>query len=126
MQVTQEQELTKQKQAMIQTLSKLDVKVIELDKEIKLRENDLKLAVIEAEIYYERAKAETDARFLAAIKEVELAPRLYTPEYLSYKGVSAFTENVTMVLGESIPNIVAGLKLWLWKDKIDFEGLIDY
>ena len=66
--VTQEQELTKQKQAMIQTLSKLDVKVIELDKEIKLRENDLKLAVIEAEIYYERAKAETDARFLAAIK----------------------------------------------------------
>ena len=96
---------------MIQTLSKLDVKVIELDKEIKLRENDLKLAVIEAEIYYERAKAETDARFLAAIKEVELAPRLYTAEYLSYKGVSAFTENVTMVLGESIPNIVSGLKL---------------
>lgn len=33
---------------MIQALSKLDVKVIELDKEIKLRENDLKLAIIEA------------------------------------------------------------------------------
>lgn len=96
---------------MIQALSKLDVKVIELDKEIKLRENDLKLAVIEAEIYFERTKAETDAKFLASIKEVELAPRLYTPEYLGYKGVSAFTENVTMVLGESIPNIVTSMKL---------------
>jgi hypothetical protein len=37
---------------MIKTLSELDVKIIELDKEIKLRENDLKLAVIEAEIYF--------------------------------------------------------------------------
>jgi hypothetical protein len=64
---------------MIKTLSELDVKIIELDKEIKLRENDLKLAVIEAEIFFDRAKAETNARFLAAIKEVEMAPRLYTP-----------------------------------------------
>jgi hypothetical protein len=37
---------------MIKTLSELEVKIIELDKEIKLRENDLKLAVIEAEIYF--------------------------------------------------------------------------
>jgi hypothetical protein len=37
---------------MIKTLSEIDVKIIELDKEIKLRENDLKLAVIEAEIYF--------------------------------------------------------------------------
>jgi hypothetical protein len=96
---------------MIKTLSQLDVKIIELDKMIKLKENDLKLAMIEAEISLDRAKAETDAQFLASTKEVELAPRLYTPEYLGFKGVSAFTENVTMILGDRIPNIVTGLKV---------------
>ena len=69
------------------------------------------MAIIEADIFLDRAKAETDAKFFAAVKEVELAPRLYTPEYLSFKGVSAFTENVTMVLGDSIPNVVTGLKI---------------
>lgn len=36
---------------MIQANSKLDVRVIELDKEIKLKENDMKLAIIEADIF---------------------------------------------------------------------------
>lgn len=42
---------------MIKTLSQLDVKIIELDKMIKLKENDLKLAMIQAEISLDRARA---------------------------------------------------------------------
>ncbi len=68
--VIRERELTEQKKAIISADSKLDVRVIELEKEISLKENNFKLAQIEAKIYLERLKAEIDASFLATMKEL--------------------------------------------------------
>lgn len=104
--VIKEREMTEQKKAIISAESKLDVRVIELEKEISLKQNNFKLAHIEALIYLEKLKAEIDASFLGTMKELELYPTLYSKEALQMEAVRALTENITLVLGSNIPNIV--------------------
>jgi hypothetical protein len=61
-----EEELTKQRQQVIKAESNLQVKKIELNKMIERKENDFKMAKIEAEMIFEKAKTQIDTEFLAA------------------------------------------------------------
>ena len=54
---------------------------------------------------FDKAKAQIDTEFLAALQETKNYPILYTPEYLNYLAEDAFTSNVTFILGNEIPNI---------------------
>lgn len=56
-----EEQITNQKQGVIKANSEYEVKKIELEKMIKNKENQKKMSVIEAQIIYEKAKAEIDA-----------------------------------------------------------------
>lgn len=61
-----EEQLTKQRQQVIKAESNLEVKKIELNKMIQRKENDFKMAKIQAEMIFEKAKTQIDTEFLAA------------------------------------------------------------
>jgi hypothetical protein len=100
-----EEELTKQRQQVIKAESNLDVKKIELQKMIERKQNDLKMAKIEGEMIYEKAKTQVDTEFMAALEESKNYPTLYTDKYLSFLATDALSSNVTLILGDEIPNI---------------------
>jgi hypothetical protein len=72
---------------------------------IDRKQNDLKMAKIEGEMIFDKAKAQIDTEFLASFEEAENYPILYTPEYLSFLASDALTSNVTINLGDKVPNI---------------------
>jgi type VI protein secretion system component Hcp len=100
-----EEERTKQKQQRIKAESNLEVKKIELTKMIDRKTNDLAMAVIEGEMIYDKAKTQIETEFLAAFEEAENYHILYTDAYMSYLVTDALTSNVTLHLGDHIPNI---------------------
>lgn len=54
---------------------------------------------------YEKAKTQIDSEFMAAIEEAKNYPILYTDSYLKYLATDAITSNLTLILGDEIPNI---------------------
>lgn len=64
-----QEEITKQKQEVIKAQSNLEVKRISLKKMIERKENDLKMAIIEGEMIFEKAKTQIETEFLAAFEE---------------------------------------------------------
>ena len=53
---------------MIKAESNFEVKKIDLEKMIERKENDLKMARIESDMIYEKAKTQIDTEFMAAIE----------------------------------------------------------
>lgn len=100
-----EEEHTKQRQQVIKAESNLEVKIIEFKKMIEKKENDLKMAKIEGEMIFEKAKTAIDTEFMPKIEETKNYPILYTPKYLSFLTTDALTSNVTLIVGDQIPNI---------------------
>lgn len=54
---------------------------------------------------YEKAKTQIDTEFLSAMEEAKNYPILFTDTYMSFLATDALTSNVTLVLGDQIPNI---------------------
>lgn len=100
--------MTIQRKAIIQAESKYDVKLIEFQKTIELKENEKKMAAIEATMIYEKEKTKVDTEFLVAFEEAELFPALYTEKYLYFLASDAFSSNATFTIGEKVPNINLG------------------
>lgn len=98
--VKMEEELTKQRQQVIKAESNLEVKKIDLQKMIEMKENDLKMAKIEGQMIFEKVKTEIDTEFLAAMEEAKNYHILFTPEYLSYLASDALTSNLKLVVGD--------------------------
>ena len=96
--------------------SNLDVKEIDLAKKIQLRENELKMAEIEGEMIFEREKTKIETEFLAAFEEAKMYPALLTQKYLNFLAYDALTSNLTMVMGDRVPNIELNRfqKLWFY------------
>lgn len=100
-----EEELTKQRQQVIKAESNFDVKRIDLKKGIEKKENDLKMARIEGEMIFEKAKTQIETEFMAAFEEAEMYPVLFTDQYMSFLATDALTSNATFMLGDEIPNV---------------------
>ena len=62
------------------------------------------MAKIEAEIIFDKAKAEIDTEFLALEEEAQLYPALFTADYLRYMAQDAFTSNATINVGDKVPS----------------------
>ena len=56
----------------------------------------------------EKFKAQIDTEFLASLAEAELIPALYTDQYLHFLASDAFSSNITLTVGEKIPNVNIG------------------
>ena len=76
-----------------------DVKLIEFQKKILLKENEKKMAIIEAQMIEDKFKAQIDTEFIASLAEAELIPALYTDQYLHYLASDAFSSNATLNIG---------------------------
>ena len=72
---------------------------------IEAKENSLKMAKIEGEMIFEKSKTQIDTEFMAAIDEARNYHILYTPKYLSFLATDALTSNLTLTMGDKIPNI---------------------
>lgn len=55
-----EEENTAQRKAIIEAESKYDVRLIEYEKAIQLKENEKKMAIIDATMIFEKAKTQID------------------------------------------------------------------
>lgn len=90
--------------------SDLEVKKINLKKKIDKKKNSLKMAEIEGEMIFEKEKTKIETEFLASFEEAKLYPQLYTDKFISYLAYDALTTNVTLTVGNKIPNIMVGNK----------------
>ncbi len=72
---------------------------------IERKQNDLKMALIEGEMIYDKAKTQIETEFMAAFEEAANYPILFTDAYMSFLATDALTSNVTLILGDQIPNI---------------------
>lgn len=96
------------------------MKQIDLIKKIQLKDNELKMAEIEGEMIYEKEKTKIETEFLAAFEEAKMYPALLTEEYLNYLAYDALTSNLTLVMGDKVPNVEINRMVRLWFDwKID-------
>lgn len=75
------------------------MKLIDYEKAIQLKENEKKMAIIDATMIYEKAKTQIDTEFLAALEEAELLPQLYTDKYLLFLASDAYSSNATFTVG---------------------------
>lgn len=71
---------------------------------IEQKENDLKMARIESQIIFDKAKAQIDTQFLTAFEEAELNPLLFSEEYLKFMITDAYTSNATFIIGDQVPD----------------------
>lgn len=55
---------------------------------------------------FEKEKTKIETEFLVAFEEAELYPQLYTEKFISFLALDALTTNVTLTLGNKIPNII--------------------
>ena len=96
---------TFKKQEIIKANSRLEVRKIELEKAIKERENQLKIGKIEDEMYLNKTKSEVDADYYSSIVELQTLNEMLTESYLNYQAIDALTSNLTLYLGDSIPQL---------------------
>ena len=66
--VSVEEELTKQRQKVIKAESNFEVKRIDLKKTIEKKENDLRMARIEGQMIFEKARTQIETEFMAAFE----------------------------------------------------------
>ena len=66
--VSVEEELTKQRQKVIKAESNFEVKRIDLKKTIEKKANDLRMARIEGEMIFEKARTQIETEFMAAFE----------------------------------------------------------
>jgi hypothetical protein len=54
---------------------------------------------------FEREKTKIETEFLASFAEATMYPSLLTAKYLNYLAYDALTSNLTLIMGDRVPNI---------------------
>jgi hypothetical protein len=54
---------------------------------------------------FEREKTKIETEFLASFAEATMYPALLTAKYLNYLAYDALTSNLTLIMGDRVPNI---------------------
>jgi len=97
---------TQKQQAIIKASSDLEVSKINIEREIQEKLNQQKLASIEAEMAIGKAKAEADAQFYIANKELETVKQRLSKEYLNFEATQTLTTNLKLFIGDQIPDYI--------------------
>lgn len=96
---------TKKRQAVIKAQSDLDVTKIVMEKKLKEKQNEFKIATIENKMYLDREKSKVDADNYKNEKELETNKEKLTPEYIRYESIRAMTSNLVMNIGSQVPMV---------------------
>lgn len=95
---------TKRKQLLIKANSEFEITKINIEKQLKDKENQLSIAKIENEIFLSKEKSLVDAEYYKSKKELETIKQKLTPQYLAYLNYDSLTNNLVLYLGDDIPN----------------------
>jgi len=97
---------TQKQQAIIKASSDLEVSKINIEREIQEKLNNQKLATMEVEMAIGKAKAEADAQFYIANKELETVKQRLSKEYLNFEATLTLTNNLKLFVGDQIPDYI--------------------
>ncbi len=60
---------------------------------------------------FQREKTNIQAQFLSDFQQVKLYDKLFTDQYLSFLAHDALTSNLTLIIGDKIPNFFPSLNI---------------
>eukprot|EP00325_Prymnesiales_sp_UTEX-LB-985_P027549 CAMPEP_0174717218 /NCGR_PEP_ID=MMETSP1094-20130205/26197_1 /TAXON_ID=156173 /ORGANISM="Chrysochromulina brevifilum, Strain UTEX LB 985" /LENGTH=321 /DNA_ID=CAMNT_0015917123 /DNA_START=62 /DNA_END=1027 /DNA_ORIENTATION=- len=103
--LVEKQANTERTRALIEADKLAAVEAVQLERKLKLKENEQKVALIDAEMHLAKAKAEADAEFYRAEKLAEANSKMYTPQYLQLEAVRALANNTKVFWGEKLPSL---------------------
>merc|ERR1711904_235212 len=84
-----------------------EVEAVELERELKAKQNAAKIEAIENEIEAARARVQADAELYRASKEAEANRARLTPEFLQLEAVRALSNNTKIFWGDKLPSLYA-------------------
>lgn len=96
---------TERKRALIEAEKIAAVEAVQLERELKVKQNDQKMAEIANEMTASKARADADAAFYRATKEAEANQIRLTPEYIRLEAVRALANNTKVFWGEKLPSL---------------------
>ena len=96
---------TKKRQAIIKAQSDLDVTRINMQKKLKEKENELKIANIENLMSLDREKSKVDAEHYKNVKELETSREKLSPEFIRYESIRSLTNNLVINIGSQVPMV---------------------
>jgi len=103
---------TERKKAVIEAEKLAAVEVVELERSLKLKQNQQLVASIENEMHGAKARAEADASLYRMAKEAEANKLRLTPELLQWEAVRALANNTKVFWGDKLPSLYTdGAKL---------------
>lgn len=103
---------TERKRALIEAKKLAEVEAVELERELKTKQNQQRLADIANEMTTSRVKADADAELYRAQQEAAANRARLTPEYLQLEAVRALANNTKVFWGDKLPAMYAdGLSL---------------
>lgn len=96
---------TERKRALIEAQKLAEVEAVRLERDLKTKQNEQKLAEISNEMTTARSRADADAELYRAQKEAEANRVRLTPEYLQLEAVRALANNTKVFWGEKLPSL---------------------
>merc|ERR1719311_1270946 len=103
--LVEKQAETDRKRALIEAQKAAEVEAVQLERELKVKQNAQRMEAIANEMLTARARA--DAELYRATKEAEANRARLTPEYLQLEAVRALSNNTKIFWGESLPALYA-------------------
>jgi len=100
---------TDRKRALIEAEKVAAVAGVELERQLKHKQNAQQIATIDNEMTAAKARADADAELYRATKEAEANQVRLTPELLQLEAVRALANNTKVFWGEKLPSIYAGV-----------------
>jgi len=98
---------TDRKRALIDAQKNAEVETVLLERELRSKENEQKLAAINNDMITARVQANADAELYRASKEAEANKLRLTPEFLQLEAVRSLANNTKIFWGESLPSVYA-------------------
>jgi len=100
---------TDRKRALIEAEKVAAVAAVELERQLKHKQNAQQIATIDNEMTAAKARADADAELYRATKEAEANQVRLTPELLQLEAVRALANNTKVFWGEKLPSVYAGV-----------------
>lgn len=105
--LVEKQAETERKRALIEAEKLAAVEKVQLERELRQKENEQQKANIENQMHADKEKSGADAELYRATKEAEANRLRLTPELLQLEAVRALANNTKVFWGEKLPSLYA-------------------
>ena len=105
--LVEKQAETERKKALIEAEKAAAVEAVQLERELKMKQNEQKMEAIQDAMASARSRAAADAELYRASKEAEANKLRLTKEVLQLEAVRALANNTKIFWGEKLPSLYA-------------------